>query len=211
MHGWTGTTTIPRMGSVVDLAAPGHQIPDLLVVDTNLIIAHLMAHMHSPHPRTASRAAYLFRALQASNGIGLVTSTSLNEVLHFAIKAKYRLEVQSHLADLTAAYPNRSRFDWIDLYKIDPGILQSFGPDLERLRQHLIGSNPLFLQPEDWSPVSAGDSRDSELVRVIGRYGLDSSDAALLLEARQAGIFTVATLDPDLTRSAADFDVYTWL
>jgi len=199
------------MGSVVDLSTPSRQIPDLMVVDTNLIIAHLLAHLHSPLPRTAARASYVFQTLQTINGIGLVTSSTLNEVVHFAIKAKYRLEVQSHLANLVAAYPNRSRFDWIDLYKIDPGILRRFGPDLEKLRQHLVENNLLFLQPEDWSPVPVGATRDSELVRVIGRYGLDSSDASLLLEAQQAGVFSVVTLDPDLTRSAADFDVYTWL
>jgi predicted nucleic acid-binding protein len=199
------------MGKIVDLAVPGHQIPDLLVVDTNIIVAHLLAHMHSPLPRTASRAAYMFRTLKSINGIGLVTSSSLTEVMHFAIKAKYRLEIQNHIGDLAAAYPNRSRFDWIDLYKVDPSILRGFGSDLEQLRQRLIDNNLLFLQPRDWGSISSGDTRESELVRVIARYGLDSNDAALLCEAEHAGVFSVATLDPDLTRSAPDFDVYTWL
>jgi predicted nucleic acid-binding protein len=199
------------MGSGVDLTVPGSQIPDLLIIDTNLIIAHLLSNVHTPHPMTAARSAFLFRGLQASNGVGLITSSSLTEVMHFAIKAKYRLEIRNHLADLAAAYPNRSRFDWIDLYKIEPGILRRLGPDLEQLRQHLIANNLLFLQPEDWSPLAAGRSRDAELVRLIERYGLDSNDAALLLDAKQAGVLSVATLDPDLTRSAADFDVYTWL
>jgi hypothetical protein len=97
------------MGRVVDLSVPGSQFPDLVVVDTNLIIAHLLSNVHTPHPLTAARSAFLFRRLQAINGIGLITSSSLTEVMHFAIKAKYRLEIRNHLPQLATAYPNRSR------------------------------------------------------------------------------------------------------
>lgn len=42
-------------------------------------------------------------------------------------------------------------------------------------------------------------------------YALDSSDAAILVEARRAGVADVATLDADLRRAAADFTIHTWL
>ena len=45
---------------------------------------------------------------------------------------------------------------------------------------------------------------------MIGRYGVDTNDAVIRLEARRAGISAVATLDPDMRRAAADFDIYTW-
>jgi hypothetical protein len=32
----------------------------------------------------------------------------------------------------------------------------------------------------------------------------------MLLEARRAGIMSIATLDSDICRAAVNFDVYTW-
>jgi predicted nucleic acid-binding protein len=44
----------------------------------------------------------------------------------------------------------------------------------------------------------------------MGRFQLDTSDAALLLEAQRAGIPSIATLDADFRRAQSDFDIYTW-
>ena len=43
------------------------------------------------------------------------------------------------------------------------------------------------------------------------RYRVDSGDAAILSEARRAGIVGLVSEDPDWQRARRDFDVYTWL
>jgi predicted nucleic acid-binding protein len=50
-----------------------------------------------------------------------------------------------------------------------------------------------------------------ELVEFVGAYGLDSSDAAILVEARRYGLTDIVTLDADMQRAQADFTIYTWL
>ena len=60
-------------------------------------------------------------------------------------------------------------------------------------------------------PLPAGVSYDRELIHLVGRYGLDTSDAAILLEARRAGVIDLVTLDLDWRRAHVDFDVHTWL
>jgi hypothetical protein len=140
-----------------------------------------------------------------------VTLSCLKEVLHFAIKATYRSEIPNYLTGLGVAFPRQARYDWIDLYKIEPGILQGFHPDLTQLRRLMVAKHLLILQPEDLLRDPTGRSWEQALIDVIGLYGLDSSDASLLLEARKVSVFSIATLDPDLRRSAVDFDIYTWL
>ena len=72
-------------------------------------------------------------------------------------------------------------------------------------------NNLLFLQPDDIGPIPSGRALDDELVRTMERYELDSSDAAILIEAARAGVFSIATADPGLHRAQLDFDVYAWL
>jgi predicted nucleic acid-binding protein len=90
-------------------------------------------------------------------------------------------------------------------------ILQTFLPDLEQLRWLLIASGLLFLAPDDLGPIVSGRSYHEELIHLVGTYGLDSNDALLLMEARRSGVTDVVTLDADLRRAQADFNIYTWL
>ncbi len=45
---------------------------------------------------------------------------------------------------------------------------------------------------------------------MIGRYGLDTSDCLILMEAARLGVRSVVTMDRDLLRAQSDFDIYTW-
>lgn len=198
------------MGSLINLAAIEAPLPDLIIIDTNLIVARFLTSLHQPHPVQAERADQLFRALAASNAVGVVTFTAFSEAIHFAIRRRYTAEIASHRVQLAASYPNQRRYDWQDLYKIDSDILHGFGEWLERWRRTLTTHNLLFLQPGDLAPLPFGRSIEQELIRLVVRYGLDTNDAAILLEAQRAGVFSVASLDTDLRRAQADFDVYTW-
>ena len=75
----------------------------------------------------------------------------------------------------------------------------------------LIANGLLFLAPDDLGPITSGRSYDEELVHLVGTYGLDSGDALLLMEARRSGVTDVISLDADLQRARADFNIYTWL
>jgi len=50
-----------------------------------------------------------------------------------------------------------------------------------------------------------------ELIRLVGRYGLDTNDALILMEASRLGISAIVTMDRDMRRALPDFDIYTWV
>ncbi|MGN6030050.1 MAG: hypothetical protein ACTHQE_00150, partial [Thermomicrobiales bacterium] len=60
---------------------------------------------------------------------------------------------------------------------------------------------------ESIDPVSYPDV----LAQEMERRWIDSADAAILVEARRAGIDAIVTFDKDLQRSSRDFHVFTWL
>ena len=92
-----------------------------------------------------------------------------------------------------------------------PDLLDTFSPELERLRHLLTLSGLTVLQPQDLAPLSGGQRFEQELLRLVNRYRLDTADAAILLDAQRAGITSIATLDADLRRAQLDSDVYSWL
>lgn len=198
------------MGSVIDLARPDVQLPDEVVVDSNVIAMRLLGAYHPSESAAVVRAEGFFRSLIAASGVGIVTPTVFVETLHVAIKGKYRSELANHGTALAARYGPRRRYDWLALYTLDAGIAQAFVADLDRMRRQLAANNLIFLAPDDLGPIPSGLPFDAELVRPIGRYGLDTSDTAILLEARRAGLSAIVSLDPDMRRAGIDFDVYTW-
>ena len=84
-------------------------------------------------------------------------------------------------------------------------------PPLEQLRLLIDAERLQFLQPVDLFDFPDDSLWETELLRLVGRYHLDTNDAAILLDAQRAGITAIATLDADLRRAQLDFDVYTWL
>lgn len=71
--------------------------------------------------------------------------------------------------------------------------------------------NLAVLQPQDLAPIPLGQRAEQLLIDAAITYRLDSNDASILIEMRQAGIDAIVTEDADLRRAARDFDVYTWL
>jgi predicted nucleic acid-binding protein len=197
-------------GRVVDLSRPGAGFPDLIVVDTNIIVEFLLASYFVPSARDP-RVVQFFQDLNDQGGTGIVTPTVFREFVHVAVRAKYKHELR-----LMTSHERRSKYgfpasDWLDLYKQDASILQGFLPDLHTLRILLIANGLLFAAPDDLEPIASGRRFDEELVELVGAYGLDSNDAAILLEARQVGLTDIITLDVDMQRAQLDFDIYTWL
>jgi predicted nucleic acid-binding protein len=202
-------------GSVVDLSVVGPVFPDPIVVDTNLIVEYFIVPFipilpASPIRVNAQRADLFFRTLIANNGTGIVTPVAFTEFVHAAVKFRYN-QARLQLGPAARGAPGRPITDWVALYKQDETILQTFLPDLDQLCRLLIANGLLFLSPEELGPIGSGRSFAEELVNLVGTYGLDSNDALLMMEARRYGVTDVISLDADLQRAQADFNIYTWL
>jgi predicted nucleic acid-binding protein len=186
-------------------------LPDPIVVDANVVTARLLASYSGHHRLGPPRADRFFADLIANSAVGIVTPMVFNEIIHVALKIRYQGELSAYRTNLVARYGTRGRYTWLDLYKLDPTIIQRYAVGLEQLRQLLVANNLLVIGHDDLGAIPSGFPYDQELVRLVGRYGLDSSDAAILLEAQRAGIPNLVTLDRDMQRASVDFDVYTWL
>lgn len=79
------------------------------------------------------------------------------------------------------------------------------------MRQRLLAANIAFADPSDLDPISSGQRYDRELLDLVVRYGLDTSDATILMEAMRIGVQSIVSFDRDMQRALTDFDIYTWL
>lgn len=146
-------------------------------------------------------------ATAAQNGLAFVAPTTVVELAHLVIEAGFSANLPNH-PDVSTGRPYSN---WKQLYKRRSGLIRTYVRDIENLRQSLEANDIFVLQPDDLSPLADGRRFEDELIRLVRRYELDSSDAAILLEAHRAGIDSVATQDVDMQRARRDFDVYTWL
>lgn len=204
-------------GRLIDLSSSLSELPERLIVDANIIEwLRFVLSPFSIEPQPArtlaqSRASHFIANLRRRRVVGLVTSTGFDEVCHALLKARFRQALPDYQPDLSARFPNVRRHDWHHLYKARGDLVSLFVSDLHKARD-LMRSNGLFvLQPDDLSPIASGRTWDEELIWTIDRYQLDSSDAAILVDARRAGVASIASTDPDLRRAQLDFDVYTRL
>lgn len=139
----------------------------------------------------------------------MLPTTVCHEFFHLALRGAYQLTLPSHRTQLAAGSTSKRRFSWEDLYKQRPDLIDGFLPDLLRYLPLMRFNNLTVVQPEELAPLPPDRRYEDELLGQVGRYRLNSNDAAILLEARRAGITSIATLDADMRRAAVDFDVYT--
>lgn len=157
------------------------------------------------------RAAALFRQLHSAGTRTLLTPTGYKEVLHSAIRTVYRESRGAYRSPLQSHYGREGGFSWLDLYKLSPAILQQQSALLHTLRTSLLLERVSVLDPGDLGTNPQSKLFEEELLDLVVRFGLDSSDAMILLEAARVDVPRIVSLDPDMTRAAAEFDVYTWL
>lgn len=207
-----GSMVTPQsIGRVIDLSAADVRLPARLVVDTNLIVTHLLTGYHTPFPEATERADRFFFLLQTQSVVGLVTQTIWTEVAHFALAAAFRRAVPQYREELARMLPAKRRPDWRDLYKVRPDLIVAFLPGITRLREAILLSGLTFLQVDDLRPIPSSRPFEVAIAYLMGRYWLDTSDIAILLDAQRAGVVSVATMDRDFRRAHLDFDIYTWL
>jgi hypothetical protein len=202
-------------GSVRDLSVASTRLPPRLIVDSSIIIDWLLtaAALPAAPVRTMAqhRANRFVARLRADRATGLVTAVVLNEVLHFVLKSWFRAEVPNHRIDLGSRFPEVRRPGWEHLYKTRSDLVGRFSSGFDEILRLMVGNRLIVLQPGDLGDVPSGRAIEGELVRAMSRYGFDSNDAAILLDAKRAGVAAVASSDADFRRAQLDFDVYTWL
>jgi predicted nucleic acid-binding protein len=196
---------------LIDLGQPGARLPDSFVVDTNLVAARLLASYYPPHLETAERTHRFFSLLRTQGLVGLLPTVVCHEFFHLALRGEYQLALPDHRSALAAERTTQRRFNWENLYKSRPDLIDEFLPALQRFFPLFRFNSLTAIQPEELAPLPPNFRYEEELLRLVGRYQLDTNDAAILLEAQRAGITSIATLDADMLRAQADFDVYTWL
>jgi len=196
-------------GSVVDLTQSRVQIPDPVVVDTNVLVEWI--HTAQPQPSLrALRARSFLQRLVTANQSAILTPTGYSEFLHFVILARYKsvFRQQGKVA-LTARY-GVSISDERRLLKQEPSILQQYAVELNLLVGSLTDANVAIAEPDEFGPIPSGRSHQQELLHLVTHYGLDTNDALILMEASRLGVRSIVIINGDLLRARADFDIYTW-
>ncbi len=181
--------------------------PSRYGVDTNVLATRLLPPSKIT-PFLADRrrrvGAFFTERLQAGTA-GVASQTVFREFLHLAIRSKFMIELNDR-HEITG----RNRH-WEALFKEQPELLARHSLYLRRLPAALASINVTVLQPEDLEPTPLGQRAERMLSDVVDRYRLNTNDASILIELRQAGIDAIVTEDADLRRAASDFQVYTWL
>lgn len=196
-------------GSVVDLSDPTTSLPEIIAIDSNIIIERVAAAFgFQPSQINGPRAEQFLQRLSQDDSIGIVTPAVHAELLHILVKFRYRSELIRNRTALIQEYGPLS--SWVDLYKRDPSILQGMRVDLERLTAVLLASGIHMLSTDEMTLLAWGHSLEEQLIDTMCRFGLDSTDATILIEAQRIPTLDIATFDADMLRAQSDFTIYTW-
>lgn len=207
-------TLVPS--NVVNLSEPGTQWPSHVLLDSNVGIHVLEIAGLSVTAAELSlspdllRVVRLIRELRQQRATAIVTPTVVSEMLHVATRGHCQYLVRTMSSHEKHVRYGQEIRHWSQLYKLDGTILSDLMTKLEALPRILYLSEVLFIEPPT-PTLGRADGFLMELLRLSGRYGLDSSDARILLEAQSLGIPHIVSLDRDMQRAAPDFTVYTWL
>jgi hypothetical protein len=79
------------------------------------------------------------------------------------------------------------------------------------LRLILARNGLKFVSMDRVELVDAIAPFDEYLITLCCDFGLNVGDARVLIEAQRLGIGSIATMDGDMQRASANFDIYTWL
>ncbi len=193
-------------GSVFDLSDAANPLPDLFVVDTNIVAERLLDPVLAMLPDrnlvNAQRSNEFFGRLDNEKKSGLITQTVFSELIHLAIKFSYQQD---------AVAKGRSKSNWTRQYKANPTYIQTLQPRLQHLRFLLSSNRLVFITPGDSGSGEPDTAFDRRLVELCLTHSLDTQDAGILFEAERLGVVSIVTLDTDLQRAQSHFDIYTWL
>lgn len=196
-------------GSLFDLSDVTTTVPESMLIDSNVVAARFMVAYQARERANAARTASFFQHATTPSRQLVLSPTAYSEVLHTALRRRYQRELLVHRDAVLARYGRRIT-SWSELYKRDSTLLRSLIPELNQLRLRMVQYGVVIVAPDELGPIPSGRPFDEELIRLIGRYGLDTNDALILMEANRLGISSVVTMDRDMQRAMPDFDIYTW-
>lgn len=198
-------------GNLVDLSQPHVPIPDPVAADTNVVVAYLRHAFPGEDALHVARASAFFGQILARNQSCVLTPTVYSEVLHIFVKQTYERLVRRNKAQLTAQY-GVSIHSWNDLLKVDPAPLQALNQHLPLLRRALLANNIVIVGHEDldFATYPPAVHYSEGLIDRMLRYGMDTSDVVITMEASSLGIDAIVSMDRDMQRALPDFDIYTW-
>lgn len=198
-------------GNVLNLSLPGVVIPDPVAADTNVVVAYLRHAFPGEDPLHVARSTALFGQILARDQSCVLTPTVYSEVLHVFVRRTYQRFLRGNHAQLSAQLGIRIR-SWSDLLKVDPAPFRALQDHLPLLRQALLANNMIIAGWEDLdathNPPAMHYSED--LIDRMLRYGMDTSDVVITMEASSLGIDAIVSMDRDMQRAVPDFDIYTW-
>ncbi len=199
-------------GRVVDLSHPGIVIPDPIACDTNVVVAYVRHAFPGEDAEHVARATALFGQIIARNQSCILTPTVYSEVLHLFVKKTSERLLNGKAAQFSAQFGVRIN-SWSDLLKANPAPLRALNQHLPLLRQALLANNMVIVGQEDLDFASNPPALPygEELIARMLRYGMDTNDIVITMEASSLGIDAIVSMDRDMQRASLDFDVYTWL
>lgn len=191
------------VGRVFDLSLPATPLPPRIIVDTNVLYERMRASRSTPASIPTLREAQvaaLLTQIRRERSLALVPPTVVNELVH--------TEIRLHLT--AVGQSRRPPQSWRQVYKLDPTVLGTLRADLIIMRQLMVSSGLRFVSPDDLAPIGFGISYEQRLIETCCRYGLDTGDAGILVDAQRLGVDAIMTMDADLQRALPEFDIYTW-
>lgn len=196
-------------GKVVDLSTDRNVLPSEFVLDTSILVAQFLGAAVRDRRDQIERAAWVFEPVLSGTSTAFVTFQSVIELFHKYVVARYERELNSNPDKYRSLI--KGRRSWRSIYKVRDGLIREFCSELADIRLAMVASNVMVLQPADLGAPVSSIAQEVELLNMMRRFHLDSADAAILLDAKRAGIPAVVTADRDFTRAAKQFDIYTWL
>lgn len=197
------------MSELASRRLPEATLPDRIVLDANVMIECVVGAFQPSRSKQGDQALQFLRELDESGITAIAPPTAYSEFIHTMIRFRYERELRERRDEISTRYGTRIS-SWTALYKRDGSILRHHVLELERMRAALAANRINVVSPNELAPLAVDQQFDQELIRMIGRYGLDTSDCLILMEAARLGVRSVVTMDRDLLRAQSDFDIYTW-
>jgi predicted nucleic acid-binding protein len=201
-------------GNIHDLSA-GASLPPDFVLDTNILFEVLRPSQSVQN----NRALSVFHTLQSnSTMVGFVSPISVQELFHVhlrnSLKATLKQNWSQFQPGISREFPHITsvtQANWTHLLKAYPAQVRGLSGDFAKIVKSLRALNLYIIQPQELSWTSSSPPYEDELRDYMTRFGCDSADAAILLDASQIGVRHIVTLDRDFRNAKSHFEVYTWL
>lgn len=186
-------------GSIVDLNRSVVRLPDAMLLDSSVIVPLFLPILRRSGPVLAASQARVssFLAAASQGTLAFIAQSSFAELAHLVLRKRFTDDSAAH-PDPTTGRPLPS---WSRLYKQRPELTRRYADEIGAFRLALAAVEIEILQPDDLGPIGRGRRYEHELIRLVRRYRLDSTDAAVLMEAQRAGIESVVSEDPDWRRA----------